>query len=120
MNLFKQIKIWLINHKRRKMIKLIVGSHIGNQHTNSRAKEIEIAIYKSAKMVAKTVAKAEMLKQEQFDDELLKSLQKVIEKHYDEKDKAYAKKDKLVNSLQETVKKKSDLLQEVQEKVRNN
>lgn len=118
MKLIEKIKTWFANYQRRRIIKLVVGANIVNDHTKSRAKEMEIAIYKSAKIVVKTVAKAEMLKQQQFDDKLLTSLQKVIEKHYAEKEKVCAKKDKLVNSLQETVKEKTDLLQEIQEKVR--
>jgi hypothetical protein len=113
MKLIAEIKTWLINRKRRKIIKLIVGAHITNQHTLSRAKELENAIYKTTKIVAKSVAEAELKREERFDEELLTSLQQVIKKHYSEKDKEYAKKDLLVNSLQETIRRKSDIIERV-------
>ena len=118
MKLIKLIKTWLANRKKRKITRLIVKNHVTNQINQSRAKDMENAIFESVKIVTRTNIESEVKHQQRFDNEFFESLQNVIKKYYADKDKKYNKKDIKIINLQKTIEKKSELLNNIQEKVR--
>ena len=114
MKILEQIKIWWINRQKRKIIKLIVANHVQSPFNKSRAKDLEKGIYKSVKIVVNTIAEAEAQRKEQFDEKLISSLQDVIKKHYADKEEIYTKKDMKIINLQQTIEKKTKLLENIQ------
>lgn len=111
------IKIWLINHKKRKTIKLIIKNHIHSPQNKLRGKELENAIFNSVKIVTDNITKSEKIKQEQHDKQLLISIQKTIKKYYADKDNKYADKDKQIENLRIKLKRKTEKLETIQQSV---